>query len=257
MWLPHAHRSDCEYRCSVYLYTCVLCCNSNSKNEHDCWWVFKPAAYNRALYECRLSGVKVQRRITGPAPWSGTPDLSLLDRAVNQMAELININKIVVFCAHPTSLPHSWLSLAHHTSFSLKHEQEHPSACLQGKGRETPPPKWASLHRREGEKEESLSETYFAHINLVFLQTYPGMPGLPITYVCDAPVMLESVGVHVVKSVLLHNIAPITCSRHEPIVPLRVPDPMRTNQRADSSASVWWWRRHKRSFRQWLNWRAA
>lgn len=84
---PNVAASCTQGRCSVYLYTCVLCCESNSKNEHDCWWVFKPAAYNRAFYGCRLSC------ITEPTPWSGTPDLSSLDRAVNQMAELMSARR--------------------------------------------------------------------------------------------------------------------------------------------------------------------
>lgn len=66
-------------------------------------------------------------------------------------------NKIAVFCAHPTSLPHSWLSLAHHTTVSLwsMSRNIHQPVC-RGRG-ETHTPKWASLHRCEGEKKKKVS----------------------------------------------------------------------------------------------------
>lgn len=75
-------------------------------------------------------------------------------------------NKIAVFCAHPTSLPHSWLSLAHHTTVSLwSMSRNIRQPVCRGRG-ETHTPKWASLHRCEGEKKKSLSLKLILHISI-------------------------------------------------------------------------------------------
>lgn len=73
-------------------------------------------------------------------------------------------NKIVVFCAHPTSLPHSWLSLAHHTTVSLWSMNRNITGLSAGEGERPPPNELHFIDVRGGKK--SLSLKLILHISI-------------------------------------------------------------------------------------------